>query len=221
MDIKRQLHLARDRLFGRGGIFHLTLNISQHREKIIRESAGKVIINVGSGNHRLANHIINIDISKRENVDVVADAHNLPFKDLSVDYILLLAILEHVEESERVIEESYRVLKDNGIIYCEFPFIQPEHNAPSDYTRVTIQGLRKKFRKFKEIDSGICTGPGSAVAWMLTEYVKLFIDNRHGKKLIHYFMSVFLFPLKYLDKFISNRKDANKIAAAVYFYGKK
>ena len=99
------------RLFGRGGLLHPTLNIAQYNNSIPLESKGKIVLNIGSGGHRLAPHITNLDIAKGNGVDVIGDAHLLPFRNESVDNILLLAILEHVREPTKVICESYRVLK--------------------------------------------------------------------------------------------------------------
>lgn len=81
----------------------------------------------------MATHIINMDLSKIGDVDVLGDAHFLPFRGECADVVLLLAVLEHIEEPKVVISESYRVLRKGGVVYCEFPFLQPEHNAPRDY----------------------------------------------------------------------------------------
>lgn len=71
-----------------------------------------ITLNLGSGPGTIKGRsdIINIDIYNFNDVDVVADATNLPFVENSVDFIINRALLEHVESPERVIQEMYRSL---------------------------------------------------------------------------------------------------------------
>ena len=91
---------------------------------------------------------------------VICDAHDLPFKEKSFDAIICQAVLEHVADPYRCVEEMFRVLKPKKFIYVETPFMQQVHMAPYDFTRFTYLGHRRLFRRFKEIDSGIACGPG-------------------------------------------------------------
>ena len=45
---------------------------------------------------------------------VVADAENLPFPDQCFDYVYSFGVLHHVSDTERSLDEVYRVLKKNG-----------------------------------------------------------------------------------------------------------
>lgn len=45
----------------------------------------------------------------------------LPFGDNSFDLVISLAVLEHVADVERVVEEAFRVLKPGGYAYFEVP----------------------------------------------------------------------------------------------------
>ena len=65
---------------------------------------------------------IGLDIMIRQDVEidfpmVVGIGENLPFKDESVDHVLVLATLDHVINPAKVLKESYRILKRNGKIY--------------------------------------------------------------------------------------------------------
>ena len=64
---------------------------------------------------------VGLDISERAR-DVRADAHRLPFADDSVDWVLLVGVLEHVDDPDRVLEEARRVLKPGGLGYVAVPF---------------------------------------------------------------------------------------------------
>lgn len=48
---------------------------------------------------------------------IYGNATDLPFEDNSFDVVLAMDLLEHVENPKRVIEESSRVLKSNGLMF--------------------------------------------------------------------------------------------------------
>ena len=47
----------------------------------------------------------------------VADALNMPFKDQSIDVIICNHVYEHVPDSNKMVKEIYRILKDDGFCY--------------------------------------------------------------------------------------------------------
>ena len=200
------------KFFGRGGLLHPTLNVENHLAPILKYSCWNVIVNVGCGEHRLSPHIINVDLYAGSEVDITGDGHSLPLQDSSVDVVLLLAVLEHVKEPQKVIDEAYRVLRDGGEVYCEFPFLQPVHSS-ADYWRATLEGLRYLFRGFKEIDAGICTR--GTVSWILIEYLRGMFKQRWLQKAMFLLASIVVPLLKYLDL------EGIKIGAGFYYYGIK
>lgn len=72
---------------------------------------------------------------------VYADGAYLPFSTGTFDTVLLLEVLEHVSNPERVLAEISRVLKPGGAILISVPFLYPLHDAPHDYRRYTAPGL--------------------------------------------------------------------------------
>jgi SAM-dependent methyltransferase len=52
---------------------------------------------------------------------VCADGMELPFNDAIFDVVLLIALLEHVRQPERVIDETWRVLKPGGEVAIVVP----------------------------------------------------------------------------------------------------
>jgi SAM-dependent methyltransferase len=72
---------------------------------------------------------------------VFGDAHALPFPSGRLDCILLLDVLEHLPEPDRCMAEIRRVLKPEGLLIIQVPFIYPIHDKPLDYQRWTIFGL--------------------------------------------------------------------------------
>lgn len=180
------------------------------------------VLDLGSGTRRLADHVVNMDIDLFPNVDIVAAGQALPFMDSVFDGIITQAVLEHVPDPSSVIWEIRRVLKDEGHIYAEIPFLQGYHADPDDYQRFTLSGMRCLFGDFDTIDVGVCTGPSSALVWMLREYARL-VAQPAGPlgKVIYRLVGWITLPLKYLDLIMSRREGAHAIAAGLYFYGRK
>lgn len=59
--------------------------------------------------------------SKEELPLLAGDLNNLPFKTKSVGLIIAMDILEHLDDDTRGICESYRVLKENGLLLLTVP----------------------------------------------------------------------------------------------------
>jgi SAM-dependent methyltransferase len=74
-------------------------------------------------------------------VDYIADAHDLPLPDGSVDVVLLTQVLEHVPDPARVLVELARVLTPGGTLYLTAPLVWELHELPHDYFRYTAPGL--------------------------------------------------------------------------------
>lgn len=74
---------------------------------------------------------------------VFGDAQKLPFADASMDSVALLDVLEHLPETKSSLSEIARVLRPGGILLLQVPFLYPIHDAPYDFQRWTIHGLRR------------------------------------------------------------------------------
>jgi len=213
-----------DKLFYRGGIFHPAKGINLHwkkdLEKAIKEN--KKIINIGAGQYHIEG-TISIDpfYDKEDNVHIRAYGENLPFEDGSIDFAICNAVLEHVKEPKKIVDEIYRVLKPGGRTYIDIAFLQPFHSAPNDYNRLTLDGLEYLCRNFKKIQSGICLGPNSALAQILVFYSQILFKNKIFKKLSKNITKIIVSPFKYFDRFLVRRKEALYLAGGVYFYGEK
>ncbi|MDU8945529.1 class I SAM-dependent methyltransferase [Ovoidimarina sediminis] len=71
---------------------------------------------------------LGVDVYPTDTVDVICDAHYLPFPDGSFDGVWIQAVLEHVVEPQKVVKEIHRVLTHDGIVYAETPFMQHVHD---------------------------------------------------------------------------------------------
>jgi len=86
---------------------------------------------------------------------IVGDIHDLPLQENSVDAIICLAVLEHVENPIKAMSEMYRVLKPGGycLIYVPFLFYyHAEKGYYGDYWRFTEDSLRSLSKPFSSLE---------------------------------------------------------------------
>ena len=113
-------------------------------------------------------------------VNVVADGHDLPFIDGMFDAVICQAVLEHVLDPYRCVDEIHRVLKPAGLVYAETPFMQQVHGGPYDFTRFSLLGHRRLFRNFEQELAGTACGPGMALAWAVWYFLRSLSAPRGG-----------------------------------------
>lgn len=190
--------------------------------RFINENQG-LVLNLGSGNEPKYPGVLNIDMMDYENVDIVCDIHQLPFKDGSVDAVINIAVLEHVLDPSLAIQEIYRVLKPGGKIFTVVPFMQPFHASPHDYQRYTLPGVRNLHRSFHEVETGIFSGPVSGILWVFQDFIAAVCS--FGSPTIYNLFAILLmligWPLKFLDLFLKKIPKAQNISSNFYFIGKK
>ena len=120
---------------------------------------GSVVLDVGAQNARLREDIITLDLAPFDGVDLVGNALRMPLASDSVDLIINTGVLEHVENVEKVVAEFHRVLRPGGVVYTEIPFMQGYHPDPTDFQRLTYQGLRRTFEAFVVEEMEVSSGP--------------------------------------------------------------
>ncbi len=184
---------------------------------------GGVVLDVGSGPERLGKEFTNIDVYPFPEVDVVANATELPFKDNSVDAAVSESVFEHVPDAYMVANEMVRIVKRGGYIYVSAPFIHPYHASPDDFNRWTISGLKHLFPNLEIVESGVRSGPWSAFLMFLAYWLGVVFSFGYKKAapfLAHVFMLV-LGPLKYLDYFFMKIPGSEAVSAHLYILGRK
>jgi uncharacterized protein YbaR (Trm112 family) len=177
------------------------------------------IVNVGSGSRRYGEHVLNLDIEATEFVDVGGVAEHLPFGDGVFDGALLQAVLEHVEDGHATIRELFRVLRAGGAAYIEIPFMQGYHGSPSDYRRFTELGLRRELESagFVVEGTGVCVGPGSGAASVLSEYLALlFSFGPRGYRIARLVTRWLAWPLKRSDRWLDRHPMGFIVASGVW-----
>ena len=159
---------------------------------------------------------LSFDIYASANTDLIADAHDIPLANQSVDAVWIQAVLEHVLYPNQVAAEIERVLKVGGIVYAETPFLQNVHEGAYDFTRFTESGHRLLFSGFSLIDSGFLNGIGTVLLWNIRY---LLWGLTRSRKLA----TILLFPffwIRFLEKLIPDGVNVDS-ASGVYFLGQK
>lgn len=160
--------------------------------------------------------LVSFDIYDSPNVQLIADAHELPFDENTFDLVIIQAVLEHVLEPQTVVSQIHKVLKPGGWVYAETPFMQQVHEGAYDFTRFSERGHRYLFKNFDKIASGATSGPGTSLVWSLEHFFRaLFRSKLVGKMVRGAF-----FWLQYVDDVLDNQYALDG-ACAVYFMGKK
>lgn len=160
--------------------------------------------------------VVSFDIYATEFVDFIADGHEIPLKNESVDAVVVQAVLEHVLDPKAVVDEIHRVLRRGGLVYAETPFMQQVHEGAYDFTRFTERGHRWLFRSFEQIESGALRGAGTALLWS----IRYFIASLVGSKRLAALVCLPIAWLRLLDRAARPGFDVDS-AADVYFFGRK
>jgi SAM-dependent methyltransferase len=126
-------------------------------------------LNIGSGSRRLDLETLNLDLLAGEELDIQGDLLHFPIKDEIVETVVCTGVLEHVSDPHKAVEEIYRVLKFEGKVFLEIPFMQTVHASPKDFYRWTPDGIRQLMHTFDVIDFHVVAGPASALAWQFQE----------------------------------------------------
>lgn len=187
------------------------------------DHSGATILNVGSKSVDLGLDVLNLDIHPYPGIHIVGDGHCLPVKEQSVSGVIITSVLEHVADPTRVVREIERVLQINGEVYVEVPFMYHFHPDPEDYQRYSLTGLEQLFRNFNIVDKGMCVGPSSALASMLSQYIPILLcfNSRYLYKVLVRLCLFVVAPLTLLDVFLEKVPYSRALAGSYFLVGLK
>jgi SAM-dependent methyltransferase len=206
-------------------LIHVTSPVCSDQRPLNRflSSVNGLVVNIGSGNSPRQDKVVNVDMIDYENVDIVCDIHDLPFKDNSIDAVMSLAVLEHVREPAVVLKEVHRVLKPGGRVFSVIPFMQPFHASPHDYQRYTLLGIEFLHKDFQKVESGVFSGPVSGALWAVQEALASVFSfgSEKLKNLLTIGIMLLTWPVKFLDLLVMPFPTAKNVASNFYFHGRK
>ena len=198
--------------------FATCLGLLQNLDKPRILIVGGGTIGVGSESiiEKFKNDIIAFDVYYSPTIDFIADAHSIPLANACIDLVIIQAVLEHVLEPAVVVSECYRVLKTDGYIYAETPFLQHVHEGAYDFTRYTTLGHRVLFKDFIEVSSGYIGGMGQSLLWSIEYFFSGLFRSRYIGKIF----KIFFLWLRPLEKMIPDKWNYDG-ACGSYFLGKR
>lgn len=190
---------------------------------ISRLSEDQLCVSIGGGPRRVHPFFVNLNIEKFDNVDVVADAHRLPYADSSVRAIQCEAVLEHLTEPEVAVREMYRVLEEGGEVFSVTPFLQKFHAYPNHFFNPTLEGHKLVFEKagFEIQESDVCVGPSWMISDLMIEYVGMLVPIRGLRAMAMLGTRILLLPLRFLDILLNRHPQAHILASTTFVHAVK
>ena len=207
----------------------LTWQAAPQLEAVMRRAApGAHVVDLGAGGRQITPTTICVDFIPFPNTNVVGNVERLPFASGSLDVVIGTGLLEHVEDERATLTEVSRVLKPGGIAHMEMPFLQQYHDDPIDCRRMTVDGLRRSMRRagLEPIQSGVHIGPTVTMITLWSYYVALVLEGdnivfKALSTLAFLFFSIILWPLKFLDRLLVNKRSAHRLAFGIYCTARK
>lgn len=103
-----------------------------------------LLVGCGDGGERpylreLGFETVGFDVRRTSAVDVLADAHQIPFENGSFDVVLSMQVLEHLHSPWIAVREIARVLRPGGCFVGSVAFLKPYHKS---YFHMTHRGIR-------------------------------------------------------------------------------
>lgn len=165
--------------------WYVSSKLRSNIEEIIIENSlldsAKKIVDFGCGDcpyeyifERNGVDYIRCDLTGNNKADILVEPNKpLPIEDKVADGIVSFQVLEHVWDIDWYLNNSHRILKENGWLLLSAPGNWPYHPHPTDYRRWTKEGLEKELEShnFKVQKIIPIIGP---LAWM-TQYCLLVI----------------------------------------------
>ena len=93
--------------------------------------------------------LVETDVSFGPRTQLICDAHEIPFTTACFDAVILQAVIQHLVDPSKCVDEVHRVLKPNGLLYAETSFLQQVVLGRYDFVRFTYLGHRRLFRRLR------------------------------------------------------------------------
>lgn len=182
-------------------------------------------LNLGSGETRFGERVLNLDLYRSKNIDIVNTGASLPFLDESLDLVISQEVLEHVSSPACHVAEVLRVLRPGGVFFCQLPFVIGYHPGPHDYWRFTKESygvlLPPSTWEIEELERSL--GHGSGFYRVLVEFlaVNTSLLSRRLYRPTKALSSLLFYPLQWLDRLTQYSDQGDRIPGGYYCIARK
>jgi SAM-dependent methyltransferase len=192
---------------------------------ILESQAGAPGLNIGSGTTRLHPRLLNLDLNGSSDTDLVGNAEALPFREGCFALLVSQETFEHIQRPDLAVREAHRVLVPGGTFFFQVPFMIGYHPGPQDYWRFTRSGIQELIERggFSCETVVLAVGPATGFYRILVEFIAT-IASRLLPALyrpVKGLAALVFFPLKWLDPFLGNAAQADRIAGGYYVIARK
>ncbi|WP_141732126.1 methyltransferase domain-containing protein [Oligoflexus tunisiensis] len=198
-------------------------SIAAHRKTFDIPDEG-ICLSIGGGPTRSHPRSVNLNIGAFENVEIVADAHVLPYVDSCIDSVVCEDVLEHIREPDKVVREMYRVMKPGAYVYSATPFLISYHGYPYHFQNFTHQGHAELYRRcgFEVVEAGVCMGAFTAFLSLVGFMFATFLPKAFGiRTLVCRSWRVFSALVKPLDRLFQTSPQAAESAFSTFVLARK
>ncbi len=140
-----------------------------YRRIAARVPAGeRPALELGSGAgfmHRFVPGLIRSDVWPIGGMDLVADAHRLPFADAGLRAITMLNVLHHLPDVERFFGEAARCVAPGGAMVMSEPWVSPWSRWV--YTKLHHEPFDPAAAGWRFASSGPLSGANGALPWLI------------------------------------------------------
>lgn len=125
----------------------------------------------------LSHHII------KKKIDYHRNYKNLKLKNNFYNLIIIPNLMHHIYDGKLLLDQCYKALKKNGVIYIFEPLVRELHQMPDDYFRYTPYGLNEILKEigFKRTSHKLCGGPFSAALYCLDQAMQFLPEKQSVK----------------------------------------
>lgn len=180
-------------------------------------------VSIGGGPLRVHPRFRNLNLAPFPNVDVVADAHVLPFGIGTVAVLYCEAVLEHLERPDLAVAEMFRVLKPGAYVFAATPFLQAFHGYPDHLQNFTLSGHFALFARsgFDVVDSGPCVGPAFTLVDLASNWVRESVPGRIFSRAAWLGIRLAGKAFVQLDRFLLRSPRAHVLASTTFVLARK
>ncbi len=210
------------------------LRVAQNNSPVIARALERVYaelsepafgLNLGSGFLRLHPRLIAMDLEPRDEVDLSADAHRLPFGDGTLAAVVSQEVFEHLEDPVAAMAEVARVLGPGGLLYLQVPFVIGYHPGPTDLWRFSREGIRRLVEDagldVEELD--VAVGSGTGMFRISVEFAAVLggVLGELPYKLAKGGAALVLKPMTWLDPVLDRSSGRDRIPGGYYVLARK